>query len=124
MKERSAILRELTLDFKRCSKCKVEKPLDSFGNKKSTKDGKQFYCKVCRADIENSYTHKPCVYYIPEHHYVGVSSNITKRMSDHRNNSGRITEGYEILAYFEREVDAHMLETMLHQRGYNGYRKL
>ena len=46
-------------------------------------------------------------------------------MSDHRNlRHGRITEGYEILAYFEREVDAHLLETMLHQRGYHGYRKL
>ena len=33
--------------MRKCSKCKVEKPLDSFGNLKNGKDGKCSYCKQC-----------------------------------------------------------------------------
>ena len=33
---------------KACTKCKVEKPLDSFGSHRRTKDGLQYYCKECR----------------------------------------------------------------------------
>ena len=33
--------------MKICSKCKEEKPLESFGNLKRGKDGKCSYCKVC-----------------------------------------------------------------------------
>jgi len=34
--------------MKTCTKCKTEKPLDEFGKLKSSKDGKQYYCKECR----------------------------------------------------------------------------
>ena len=34
---------------------------------------------------------------------------------------GKITEGLEVIAKFERAVDAHVLETKFHQRGYNGF---
>ena len=30
-----------------CSKCKEEKPLSNFGKHSKTKDGKQYWCKVC-----------------------------------------------------------------------------
>jgi len=33
--------------MKYCKRCKEEKPLDCFGNLKSAKDGKQYYCKPC-----------------------------------------------------------------------------
>ena len=33
--------------MKRCSKCGIEKNLDEFYNRKSSKDGKQPYCKIC-----------------------------------------------------------------------------
>lgn len=34
--------------MKRCSGCKIEKPLDEFYNNKSKKDGKHHYCKTCQ----------------------------------------------------------------------------
>ena len=33
---------------KTCSKCKIEKSINNFNNKKSSKDGKQSYCKNCQ----------------------------------------------------------------------------
>lgn len=33
---------------KHCSKCGRDLPLDAFGNKKGTKDGKQTWCKECQ----------------------------------------------------------------------------
>ena len=35
-----------------CTKCKVEKPLDSFGSNRRTKDGLQHYCKECRSALK------------------------------------------------------------------------
>ena len=92
-----------------------------FDKNRSTKDGFQFYCKACRKALPRG--HKPCVYYLPEEHYIGVTSHLINRMSGHRQRN-YCTEGYEILAYFEREEDAMFLEIQFHQRGYNGYRKL
>lgn len=66
-------------------------------------------------------THLPCVYYLPEEHYIGITKNLKRRIKAH-NHSGKITEGYEVVAYFERYVDAMYLEVMFHQRGYNGCR--
>lgn len=62
------------------------------------------------------------LYYLPEEHYVGITSNVKYRMQSHRRD-GKITERYEIIGKFERRVDAHWLETKFHQRGYNGFRK-
>lgn len=39
--------------MKKCSKCKIEKPLNEFHKVLSNKDGKSFYCKPC-ASIRNS----------------------------------------------------------------------
>lgn len=38
--------------MKTCSKCKIEKQLDEFPNKKSTKDGKYPYCKICKGEAD------------------------------------------------------------------------
>ena len=63
------------------------------------------------------------LYYLPESHYVGITSNITKRMIQHRS-SDKIIDGFEILGKFERRVDAHYVETLFHLRGYQGFRDL
>ncbi len=60
------------------------------------------------------------VYYLPEEHYIGMTNNIKRRMRMHTV-KGKFTEGFEIIASFERSVDAHYLETMFQMRGYNGY---
>lgn len=62
------------------------------------------------------------LYYIPEHHYIGITNDITKRMIHHR--MDKVVDGFEILGRFERRVDAHYMETLFHMRGYQGFRDL
>ena len=111
--------------MKKCYKCDTVKPFTDFY--KSTRDGYGSRCKACEKIYNQERwqrrKHEPCVYYLPEHHYIGVSSMIEQRLYEHKS-SGKITEGYEILCYFEREVDAAWMEIQFHQRGYNGFRKL
>ena len=61
-----------------------------------------------------------CVYYLPEEHYIGITDMVMQRMQHHRA-AGKITEGLEIIAWFDRRVDAHYVETLFHMRGYNGF---
>ena len=35
---------------KKCTKCGVVKSLDEFNNRKDSKDGKQFICKICNKE--------------------------------------------------------------------------
>lgn len=41
--------------MKTCTKCKEEKPLNSFSNSKRKKDGKFDYCKPCQKEINARY---------------------------------------------------------------------
>ena len=41
--------------MKKCSKCKIEKPLDEFYKNKSQKDGLARYCKICDKVISKKY---------------------------------------------------------------------
>jgi hypothetical protein len=65
------------------------------------------------------------LYYLPEDHYIGITSckKFFGRMHQHRQ-ADRYTRDVEIMAYYERRVDAHLAETMYHVRGYNGFRDL
>lgn len=60
------------------------------------------------------------VYYLPEEHYIGMTNNIKRRIKYHEY-SGRITDDFEVLATFKRQVDAHLFETLLHSMDYNGF---
>lgn len=42
-------------DMKTCNKCKETKPLDDFSNKKSTKDGKNTWCRACMSASSKSW---------------------------------------------------------------------
>jgi DNA mismatch repair ATPase MutL len=42
--------------MKTCTKCKIEKPLNEFHNKKSSKDGKNSRCKKCRNESNREYS--------------------------------------------------------------------
>lgn len=76
--------------------------------------------KNTKSYYERQTTNGHYVYYLPEEHYVGMTNYLKRRMHQHRKN-GRCTEGMEIVACFERGVDAHYLETLLHMRGYDGF---
>jgi hypothetical protein len=41
-----------TLNQKKCSRCKENKPLDAFGKSSTARDGKQRYCKPCKLEYE------------------------------------------------------------------------
>ena len=45
-------------NFKQCSKCKVEKPLDEFYGMSSIKDGKRPSCKACDKKVKRTYATK------------------------------------------------------------------
>lgn len=40
---------------KRCSKCRVEKPLEGFSKRKNSVDGLQYNCKVCACALRMKY---------------------------------------------------------------------
>ena len=106
-----------------CSTCNETKPITEYHRKG---EGHVKMCKSCRKDRGHSkrkryksgyYT----VYYLPEHHYVGMTNALKNRLQEHRSKNNRITDGYEIIGTYERAVDAHLLETKLHAMGYFGF---
>lgn len=44
--------------IKKCSCCKVEKPITDFYDKKDNKDGKDYYCAYCRKQSRKKYADK------------------------------------------------------------------
>ena len=65
--------------------------------------------------------HDPVVYYLPEHHYVGVTNCLYSRLNNHRSYHKRITKGYEVLYTAKDAVEARAVERYMHyEMGYNG----
>tara|TARA_R110000764_G_scaffold10253_4_gene31635 strand:- start:793 stop:1140 length:348 start_codon:yes stop_codon:yes gene_type:complete len=109
--------------MKECSTCKQTKPLTEYHRKG---DSHRAECRQCRKDKghHKSIRHRDghfSVYYLPEHHYVGMTNAMKHRMTEHRSKNNRFTRGYEVIAVFEEAVEAHLFETRLHAMGYNGF---
>ena len=65
--------------------------------------------------------HEHVVYYLPEHHYVGVTNCLYNRLNNHRSFHNRVTEGYEIIYTAKYAVEARAVERYMHyEMGYNG----
>jgi hypothetical protein len=47
--------KEAEIEVKRCIKCKEDKPITSFSNDKSRKDGLTNYCKICKSDLDKDW---------------------------------------------------------------------
>ena len=62
------------------------------------------------------------LYYLPEHHYIGVTNQPKTRARSHRA-SGRVTRGFEVVAVFETKREALDAEFCLHKIGYYGKHK-
>lgn len=45
----------LMVNAKICGRCKVEKPADEFGKAASSKDGLNYYCKLCNRERTKEY---------------------------------------------------------------------
>lgn len=109
--------------MKLCRVCNTEKSLDNFHRRG---DGHRTECKVCKSIIDSKRRRRESdgyysVYYLPEHHYIGMTNCIKVRMQEHRNKSNRFTEGYEIIGVYKKAVDAHLAETIMHSIGYKGF---
>lgn len=109
--------------MKACSNCGITKPFTEYH-----KNGNKYrsMCKRCRKSRGHSKKVRHhdghfTVYYLPEHHYIGMTNALKNRLQEHRSKNGRITDGYEIVATFDRAVDAHLMETKLHAMGYDGF---
>ena len=104
-----------------CRICKINKPLHSFHKRG---DGHRTECKTCKAVIDSKRRRIRdgfySVYYLPEHHYVGMTNCIKNRMQEHRR-KGKITNGFEIIGRYDRAVDAHFAETFFHTIDYIGF---
>jgi hypothetical protein len=65
--------------------------------------------------------HEPVVYYLPEHHYVGVTDCLFTRLKNHRSLNNRIVKGYEIIYTAKNMTEARAVERYMHyEMGYNG----
>lgn len=111
--------------MKQCIKCDAKLPLSDFYKNKKAQDGHHPTCKSCQKEAARQRFHNTkegywTVYYLPEEHYVGMTNNQTYRNCLHKKN-GKSVDGYEVVAKFESAIDAHLFETMLHQRGYHGF---
>tara|TARA_R110002072_G_scaffold301120_1_gene480063 strand:+ start:488 stop:937 length:450 start_codon:yes stop_codon:yes gene_type:complete len=66
--------------------------------------------------VDDFYT----MYYIPQHHYIGVTNQPKRRLSAHRE-VGKDTEGWEVVYTFKTKREALDMERKFHDvLGYNG----
>jgi hypothetical protein len=111
----------------KCTKCKIEKSSAEFHNSVSHAGGKLPRCKVCHNEQVNKRIAKElsdqggyAVYYLPEHHYVGMTNNTKDRMRKHKR-KGRYVDDMEIIGVYSSPIEAHFVETLLHLIGYEGF---
>ena len=88
---------------KKCKVCNIEKELSEFHKCiKSNATYLRSYCKECGREQRRQWRDDKkdglgYVYYLPEEHYVGITSLIEETIKEH-NKLGRITDNYEIIA--------------------------
>jgi len=110
-----------------CTRCETIQPIESFSIRKRTRKGRSSTCKTCVNKYNAEYRKKKqaeqdgwVVYYLPEEHYVGVTSSYWKRVSSHKH-LGKLVDDAEVVAKFDNPFDALILEAELHRRGYLGF---
>ena len=108
---------------KLCKECGI------YLNPKRFKKDRRLLCKHCnnkrilkyinklnRKKINNIYY----LYYLPEEHYIGITNSLKRRMSVHRTQKNKITEGWEIIAEYTDPKLCALHEALMHYIGYNG----
>ena len=80
---------------------------------------KNYYLEVIKDKWYGSKTYY--VYYLPQHHYIGMTKHLKQRMHLHYH-SDRFVNDFEIVGEYKTAVEAHLVETQLHYMGYEGFR--
>ena len=70
------------------------------------------------------------VYFLPKEHYVGYTNNFKRRLTEHKKIDSRRAasrsmnvEGAIVIGKFNCDIEAHLYETQLHLRGFNGFKR-
>jgi hypothetical protein len=108
-----------------CKVCNIEKELLEFH--KCIKQNATYlrsYCKECGRKQRRQWRNDKkdglwYVYYLPEEHYVGITSLIEDRLKTHER-EGKIIDNYEIIAKYNHPALALMTEALFHYCDYNG----
>ena len=108
-----------------CSKCKQVKPLSEFHKDRSRSSGVQRYCKSGKkiADVpgSNKDQGKFFLYYLPKERYIGMTKNFNKRIKKHEGRGKNVKYAFVVLSTKRMKL-AHLVETMFHMFGFNGFR--
>ena len=112
--------------MKRCSMCKVEKPLSEFYWRKQI-NNYNHSCKKCLYNYKKSKNYPQeknkyyFVYMLPNaNYYVGQTCQIKTRMSGHRCYQQRDTSDYIILHKCKTRKEALEYEKIYHKLGFPG----
>ena len=111
----------------KCSSCQKEKLLEDFHRDKSRKSGRQSYCKECKRFFDKQGYHprfktKYIVYYLPKEKYIGMTYNLKRRMTAHAKKHNRDITGYRVIFTTKHKKIAHLVKTLFHLVGFNGFR--
>ena len=109
-------------EHKNCSQCGQYLPTTQFNIK--WKDKLRSECKECQKKYKRNRVWKRdphyTVYYIPSEEYIGMTNNLIDRMRGHKKNGKDVT-GYKIVGQFDTAKKAHLVETLFHFIGFNGF---
>jgi len=113
------------MDIKKCSVCKVEKPLTDYHWNSKKHKYKRSYCKDCgkkaRREWRNSLKDGLwTVYLLPDYNYVGITTCLHERMKRHEV-QGRNTSNYKIIGKYKTGPQAAIVEAVYHNNGYEGF---
>ena len=110
--------------MKQCRVCEELKSVKDFETRKGIPTNR---CKPCKYKMNNAWRRKKrdetkkyyWVYYLPEEHYVGITSNVKERMLAHKHNN-KCVDDYELCGKYRHPAQAIIAEAMFHLRGYHG----
>lgn len=109
----------------KCSKCKKVKPATDFHLDRSRKSNLQRYCKSCKkkADVHGREKDegKFIIYYLPKERYIGMTKNFSKRVKRHKERGKNVKYAFVVVKTSRMKL-AHLIETMFHMLGFNGFR--
>lgn len=108
-----------------CSRCKKSKPESEFHKDRTRKSGLQRYCKSCKKQVDINgkkvFEGYFLIYYLPKERYIGMTKNFTKRRTRHRKQGKNVKYAFVVLKTKRMKL-AHLVETLFHMLGFNGFR--
>lgn len=108
-----------------CSSCKKLKSESDFHKDRTRKSGLQRYCKSCKKEIDvngkKEFVGYFFIYYLPKERYIGMTKNFVKRRTKHREGGKDVKYAFVVLKTKRMKL-AHLLETIFHMFGFNGFR--